>query len=140
MPSIRLVSITLSAALLCACQSAPTRRTSTSSIAQAAAPAWRGVALLADPAQAPRDATLEVVLVSLTDARPLAHAEFAVKTAARIEFALPADAARDAESTPLGWRIWLRDASGRMRYASERLVAANRDGETPVVLTRVMPR
>jgi len=141
MLSIRPMFVVLLAALLCACQSAPPRHPATTSTS-ASPPAWRGVAVLADPAQAPRDGRLEVVLVSIGDdgdAKVMAHAEFAVKPAARIDFALPVDMARDAASK-VGWRVWLRDASGRLRYASERIVAANRDAATNIPLSRVAPR
>lgn len=105
-------------------------------------PAWRGVAMLPETAQAPREGTLEVVLVAFgdNDVRALAHAEFAVKPAARIEFALPVDAVRDAASARLGWRVWLRDRSGRLRYASDRIVGASRGTATSVPLSRVALR
>lgn len=137
---IRSIPVVLLAALLCACQAVPTRP-STAPVAPASAPAWRGVAVLSDPAQAPRAGTLEVLLVSTDggDIKPLAHAEFAVTPSTRIEFALPADTTRDAASS-VGWRVWLRDASGRLRYASERIVAANRDAATSIPLSPVAPR
>lgn len=138
---IRSIPVVLLAALLCACQAVPTRP-STAPVASASAPAWRGVAVLSDPAQAPRAGTLEVLLVSTDggDIKPLAHAEFAVTPSTRIEFTLPADTTRDAASTQFGWRVWLRDASGRLRDASERIVVANRDATASIPLSPVAPR
>jgi|GEM_PF-1629894 len=141
MPHAKPFIVAVLAAALCACQPLPTRP-STTSAAPSSSPAWRGVAVLADPALAPRTGTLEVVLVALgnDDAKPLAHAEFAVKPSARIDFALPADDADDATPAQVGWRVWLRDASGHLRYASDRVVAANRDALATVPLSRIAPR
>ena len=138
---IRPLCVVLLAALLCACQSTPPRHP----VAKPATPssaAWRGIALIDDAAQAPREGTLEVVLVAMgsNDIKTLAHAEFAVQPSARIEFELPVDPASDVPSARLGWRVWLRDASGHLCYGSERLVAANRDATATVPLTRVAPR
>jgi len=135
--------VTALATLLCACKPAPTRPSATPPVSLSA-PAWRGVAVLADTAQAPRDGTLEVVLVAIgaDDVKPLAHAEFAVtaSTPTRIDFAVPSDTARDAASTQFGWRVWLRDASGRLRYASDRIVVANRGATASVPLSPVASR
>lgn len=129
------------AALLCACKPAPTRPSVPPPVSLPA-PAWRGIATLADPSQAPRDGTLEVVLVAIgaDDVKPITHAEFAVKPSTRIDFAVSADTTRDTASAQLGWRVWLRDASGRLRYASDRIVAANRDTTASIPLAPVASR
>lgn len=138
---LRIKSFTPAAvtALLCACQ--PVRKPPPAMpLVAPSSPAWGGIAVLDNAAQAPREGTLEVMLVVIegNDVKPVARAEFAVKPSARIDFALPSNNAGDAALAHVGWRVWLRDASGRLRYASDRIVAADR-GATATIALRALP-
>jgi len=126
---------------LAACGTSPPRPAQQTAITHAStAPALRGIALLPDAAVPLREATLEVVLVALDSGDAVVHATFAAVPASRLEFSLPADALREARLRRCGWRVYLRDASGRLRYASERLVAAEPDAVTSIAMRVVSPR
>lgn len=133
---IRFIGTITILALLAACASTSQRPSPAQP--SKSTPALRGVAHL--DTTAPRDARLEIVLVALADGSALAHAEFAVKPATRIEFAMPDDAACDTSPPRCGWRVYLRDASGRLRQTSERLVPIERGTVTPVALRAVKSR